>query len=227
MFSESLSEFLRAKIPTCGMSGLRAVQDTLCDELGVESIQLLDAAGKPIHGRTLFRRALEQAGSVDVRVPMQPATGNGSSDRDPDRTPTPEPSEGPAQSDPPSQVRVPERPNTANVEFNQTFLIREFFRREQQGKVMVAGFLVNDLLPRLGFTTTQAKQILRQIEAQGIVRTQTVPSTKNPDRMTTLVELNHNHPGVREFLAGEGAEAFRPIPIRGEPASETLIRDRR
>jgi hypothetical protein len=112
--------------------------------------------------------------------------------------------------------------------FNEAYLIREFDRRERERGPIFAGFIVNDLLPRLGFDTADAKRILRAMEAQDIVRMERKPNPKDPDRSTTFVRLNRDHPHVARVLEGAkgSARKFPVCSIEGEPLSETIIRER-
>jgi len=112
--------------------------------------------------------------------------------------------------------------------YNETYLIREFDRRERERGPIFAGFIVNDLLPRLGFDSSEAKRILRAMEAQNMVRTERKPNPKDPDRSTTYVSLNREHPHVARVLKGAaGVERTFPIgTIKGELLSERIIRER-
>jgi hypothetical protein len=113
-------------------------------------------------------------------------------------------------------------------EYNEAALIREFDRREKEHGANKAGFIVNDLLPRMGFDNADAKRVLRAMEAQNLVHTERRPNPNNPDRPTSFVTLNRAHPAVKKALGNEETGPFfEPVPIRGEPASATLIRERR
>jgi hypothetical protein len=112
--------------------------------------------------------------------------------------------------------------------FNEAYLIREFDRRERERGPIFAGFIVNDLLPRMGFDTADAKRILRAMEAQNMVHTERKPNPSDPARSTTFVTLNREHPHVGRVLKGAaGIERKFPIcSIEGEPLSETIVRER-
>ena len=128
------------------------------------------------------------------------------------------------QSDDRSRTRSPSGPPI----YNEACLIREFDRCEQERGPIYAGFIVNTLLPGMGFESSKSKQILKAMEAQSMVRTESKPNPKNPERSTTFVTLNRQHPTVRQVLGeNESSKAFDPVPIRGEPLSETIKRERR
>jgi len=113
--------------------------------------------------------------------------------------------------------------------FNEAMIIREFDKRERDRGPIFAGFIVNDLLVRFGFDVTGAKRVLRAMEAQDMVRTERKPNPKSPDRETTFVTLNRQHPQVRRVLEGDSlAERTFPIATNtGTPLSEIILRERR
>ena len=112
--------------------------------------------------------------------------------------------------------------------YNEAFLIREFDRRERDRGPIYAGFIVNDLLPRMGFDASDGKRILRAMEAQDMVRTEQKPNPKDPQRTTSFVTLNREHPHVARVLCGAAAiqRSFPIGTIEGEPLSQTIIRER-
>ncbi len=136
------------------------------------------------------------------------------------------------KSDPSSTAAPAHRSSQASAalpEYSNPCLIREFDRREQERGPIFAGFIVKDLLPRMGFDPTEAKRILRAMEAHDIVRTERKRNPKNPERDTTFVTLNREHPQVVRVLTGSNAvqRTFPIASIDGEQLSETIIRERR
>lgn len=123
----------------------------------------------------------------------------------------------------------PRREVTATAPvYNEAYLIREFDRRERDRGPIFAGFIVNDLMGRVGFAPPDAKRILRAMEAQDMVRSERKQNPKNSDRMTTFFTLNREHPKVAEVLGrtGERERRFPIGTIKGEPLSEQIIRER-
>lgn len=54
------------------------------------------------------------------------------------------------------------------------------------------------------------------------------PHLEGSDFQSTGLQLNREHPLVQATVSRNGArDSFQPVPIRGEPASATLIQDRR
>lgn len=136
------------------------------------------------------------------------------------------------KSDPPNTAAPAHRSSHASAalpEYSNPRLIREFDRRERERGPIYAGFIVKDLLPRMGFDPTEAKRILRAMEAHDIVRTERKRNPKNPERDTTFVTLNREHPQVVRVLTGSNAvqRTFPIASIEGEPLSEMIIRERR
>jgi len=209
------------------------VERVLAEQLGAVEVQLQDNPGHHIHGRTQFSNALPRTRFVQIvfQVGAPDLPDQAESVLSP-ATALDEPSSGGGQgarteSEPPNGPTLKCRDN---ITFSEEFLIREFDRRERERGHIVAGFIVNDLLPRLGgYEPLEAKHILRRLQVRGVVVTRKVPSPRNPDRDTTLVQLNRDHPDVRRVLGNGKPDDgfFEPVPIRGEPASVTLIRDRR
>jgi len=163
------------------------------------------------------RRAEPPAPSTQAEAALNWASsfGNGKDARGPDVA-----SQSPAHMKPPGPTLPPI--------YNEAYLIQEFDRRERERGPIFAGFIVNDLLPRMGFNTSDAKKILRAMEAQNMVRTEHKPNPKQPDRTTTFVTLNRQHPHVARVLQGASA-IHRKFPIGtviGEALSETIIRER-
>jgi hypothetical protein len=71
---------------------------------------------------------------------------------------------------------------------------------------------------------------LRDAIDRGLVRTNKVPNPKSPLFPVTAVRLNRSDEKVCAVLGSDGSEAgprFRPLPIRGEPLSNSILRERR
>jgi len=210
--------------------------------VGVTLVESIHGDGRP-HGNTRFGRALVNHfimihGGVDWRVIAKIG------DLGISGAPTPAQSEGQTLSVPSRQTTEPAprkgngQPSASGSQgrvsgpvpplFNEAFLIREFDRRERERGPIFAGFIVNDLLPRMGFEATDAKRILRAMEAQDMVRTEQRQNPNNLQYTTSFVTLNRNHPHVSRVLRGAaGIERTFPIgKIEGEPLSETIIRER-
>ena len=71
---------------------------------------------------------------------------------------------------------------------------------------MWAGYVVRELLPRLGFPAEEAKSILDKLKTEKLVIIGKVANPRNPDFPATGVRLNHEHPRVQALLADKHAE---------------------
>jgi hypothetical protein len=121
--------------------------------------------------------------------------------------------------------RLPSDP-PSNTDDSKARFIRELHRLEANRKFMWAGFVVRELLPQMGFVGLEAKQFFSELEADGIVMISKEPNPNNPDHPTACVRLNAEHSQVKAALERSRGERTR-IRARGEPVSETLIRERR
>jgi hypothetical protein len=76
---------------------------------------------------------------------------------------------------------------------------------------------------------TDRDRAIRTAIEEGIIRTHKVPNPKNPAFPVTAVRLNLQHPEVSAAMGDEIADtsSFVPVDIKGEPLSDTVLRDRR
>jgi hypothetical protein len=88
--------------------------------------------------------------------------------------------------------------------------IREFARLEQHHEFMWAGYVVRELMPRIGFPAGEAKLVLDRLCSEGILRISKVPNPRNPSFPATGVELNYEHPRVLAALEIEAPEHAAP-----------------
>lgn len=105
--------------------------------------------------------------------------------------------------------------------------VTDFVRLEESHEFMWAGYIVRDLLPRLGFPAQEAKLILDHMRADGMLTITKVPNPKNPVFPATGVQLNREHPSVRAILercaapppsTDEAAAPSEPISTEEPPA---------
>lgn len=99
---------------------------------------------------------------------------------------------------------------------------------EQEGRSFVAlKWFRDDVLVARGYswsTTAERRQaVLTKAIESGAVLTNKIPNPKAPLHPTTTVRLNRSSSlGVSDVVRPR----FRPIPVRGEMVSTTLLRDR-
>ena len=78
-------------------------------------------------------------------------------------------------------------------------------------------------------TDVERQNVLRSAIEKRLVLVGKVPNPKAPEFPVTTVRLNRLMPEVKTLL-GQTVDAdldFRPIEIRGEPLSATILRERR
>lgn len=80
-------------------------------------------------------------------------------------------------------------------------------------------------------TDVERQSVLRSAIEKKLVLVGRVPNPKIPEFPVTTVRLNRVMPAVKSILGEQDDEAedldFHPVEIRGEPMSETIIRERR
>jgi len=185
--------------------------------LRAESVEFKGADGKDVHGRTLLQNLLDDRFKLTLSVGYEPKPGdsdhgNGPEDDFPSAPPSRGAVEGAEMQDDPRFVRF----------------IRELDKLERARRFVWIGYLAKEKLPELGFSNDEVNDVLDRAVADGIITLGKVPNPKNPDFPATRVELERSHPQVASILRNRnGRAAYRRPKVRGEPVSETLIRERR
>jgi hypothetical protein len=194
---------------------LSEIQRILRGVLGVEDVSFYDKLGCELSGETTLQRALEQSCQVSVRLQCtRPADGTLANETQSVHT-------GGA-----TESRFREGPGAAETkdlwsdERYDRFL-REFLRLQQRHEFMWAGYIVRELLPRLGFAPEEAKIVLDRLRAENLVTISKVSNPKNPDFPATGVQLNRDHPHIK-LLLGEDVHAERK-PAELPPAEHLPV----
>jgi hypothetical protein len=96
---------------------------------------------------------------------------------------------------------------------------------EKAGKAFIAlKWFRDDALQSHHYPWAEDSEIRQRVLAAaieaGAIRTSKIPNPKNPQFPTTTVSLNRERP-----QSGVTAR-FNPVPVRGEPVSYTIMRDR-
>jgi hypothetical protein len=92
----------------------------------------------------------------------------------------------------------------------------------------------DEILPNEHFTSrvntdVEKAALLSSAIEKGLILTRKIPNPKSPQFPVTTIRLNRLMPDVKAALGQvENSDLeFRPIEIRGEPLSQTVLRDRR
>ncbi len=212
---------LTSSNPTLNIKGAK---ELLCEDWGVQNVEFVEKSGEPIHGRTLVSNALQQPIKVRITIelPCEPP---------PDITvPQGKASEPPKQ----ASLSPPNREQTVlgerrGVDPLVQRVVAGLEIQERRRDFVWAGFVVKELLPGLGIEAREVQALFDRLVEDGVLLLEKRPNPNNPDFQTTCVKLNRESDVVRAVLSRNGgsAKAFQPVPIRGEPASATLIRERR
>lgn len=179
------------------------IRTLLASVLETEDFAFIRPDGTPLPPDTPLRSAL--AASCHVRVTVAPAVET-----------------GPRPAPPPSRFRAGQPPaGAATPAEREEAFIREFARLSHRHDFMWAGYVVRELLPRVGFPAAESKVVLDRLCADGILTMSKVPNPKNPGFPATGVSLNLQHPRVRaalESVPEPSPPADAPVPADPGPA---------
>lgn len=188
---------------THGNAPLREIERILCAVLHVEEVRFIDYSGGDRSPDTPLAQAVHNGCDVIVRLhcapPGQSVARGGMVSRS-------EPGESRFREGLPAAKGEAFLTDPRCTEF-----VREFLRLEQHHDFMWAGYVVRELLPRLGFLPEEAKLVLDQLRDEELVSTSKVPNPKNPNFPATGVCLNRDHPRVKALLE-QMAAAHPPEP---------------
>jgi hypothetical protein len=168
---------------THGKAPLSEIQRILRGVLEVEELTFFDHAGQPLHESATLPQLLERAWYVSVRLACP---------------------RGADEPLPASRFREGVPPVEAQdlvADPRCEHFLQEFLRLEQHHEFMWAGYVVRELLPRLGFAPEEAKIVLDRLRAENLIKISKVTNPKNPDFPATGVHLNHEHPRIKALLA--------------------------
>lgn len=176
------------------MAPLAEVRRVLRGVLDVEDVAFLDRDGRELAGQAALHDVLRESCHVTVRLQYSHAGPGAAADH-------PVPAEYAAQVESRFREGLP-APETADMSADPRYecFLREFLRLEQHHDFMWAGYIVRELLPRLGFAPEEAKLVLDRLRAENLVTITKVPNPRNPDFPATGVQLNHEHPRVKALL---------------------------
>ena len=236
-FARALSDLARAQPNT----NVKTFRKTLQALMRADDVEFQDARGKPVHGLTLLRNLLEERFSMTLRVAWDvgaedPPLDEGDNDDLLEHEEDPVADAGDLDA---GHARESHRRSTAvrvvsgvagDLFSDPRFarFIRELDRLERVRRFVWIGYLAKERLPEIGFHSKEVNEVLDRSVDEGIITLGKVPNPKNPDYPATAVQLNHEHPIVLQLLDSTGrSDGFRPVAIRGEPASVTLVRERR
>ena len=181
----------------------------LADLLGVERVDLLDERRRPVPEHVQLAALPLDSLAVDVYTRLSVSRQSRPGEADISR----------------SLQSTPEEAHDPTIER----FIREMANQERGREFVWIGHVAKTMLPDMGLNDREAAQFIERMQRQGLISRAQYPNPNNPDRPTTGLKLNREHPLVRRCLP-KGTPARRVFPIasaRGEPVSETLIRERR
>lgn len=122
------------------------------------------------------------------------------------------------------QPELPAGPMDENQK--RELFIREFNRLQSRNDFMWAGYVVRELLPRIGYALEDTKNVLNNLRTDRIVNVKKVANPRNPDFPATGVQLNLDHPHVRTVLGmPPGTESEQPAEHAGAVAEDALTHD--
>lgn len=217
-WKDQLQSLLGGLIRTHGKSPLSEIRRILRGVLQVEGVTFHDQDGRELPGDTPLHKALDKPCELSVRLPCAPISLADADD-----------AAAAAQYGPPRESRfredvlaTPAVDPATDPRYTQ--FLHEFLRLEQHHDFMWAGYIVRELLPRIGFAAEEAKAVLDRLRVEEVIIITKVPNPKNPDFPATGVKLNRDHPRVKALLgkelpAAERADAEEVNAQPNEPVS--------
>ena len=204
-----LNEILSGLVRTHATEPLREIQRILRGILQLEEISFQDHAGRELRAELPLEQAVEQIAQVAVRLPCRPTTTYGKTNS----------ATRPIE----SRFRRGPAPGAGSLDSDERYdaFVREFLRLQEKHEFMWAGYVVRELLPRLGFAADEAKLVLDHLRAENLVAITKVPNSRNPGFPATSVQLNPDHPRVRAILAEKAARERQPAGTFGAGPRET------
>jgi len=204
-----LEQILGGLANTHGTAPLGEVKRILQGVLGVEEIRLFGPQGAELSDDLALQQARGQLWDVSVRVQCAPAAAR------PDAA-----APGGAESRFREGSSAPP-PGDIGADQRYEAFLREFVRLEQRHEFMWAGYIVRELLPRLGFPAEEAKVVLDRLRAENLVTMTKVPNPKNPDFPATGVQLNREHPRVKALLGTPSVNRNPPRSPEPQPVASS------
>lgn len=214
---------LHRLVRTHAHSPLSEIQQILAEVLEAEEVRFQDARGRDIWEGTTLEDLLSAPFHVALRVaPAPSANGVHAADVGVNGNVVAAQADTLAPRRPAPAAGVDAPPHAGSSadgwEARYESFCREFDRLERRHGFMWAGYIVKELLPRLGFEAESAKAVLDQLQAEGLVKVSKVPNPKNPLFPATGVQLNHDHPRVRAALCENEPVRSRFVPADGSMA---------
>ncbi|MBN2445111.1 MAG: hypothetical protein JXO22_00160 [Phycisphaerae bacterium] len=99
------------------------------------------------------------------------------------------------------------------------WFIREFDRLEQTHDFMWAGYIVKEMMGRIGLSPPEARTLLDELNAAGIVSVSKVPNPKNPEHPASAVRLIRENDQVQAILGPPTGEKVS-AGVSDQPAEE-------
>ncbi len=208
-----LTAVLRRLAETHGDAPLAEIERILAGVFEARSVRFVVAhstdRAAPLTLRALLDRPFDAVIELQTQLMGLPAGGGRTAPGSVSRF---QPGDAPPAPEPSAEARCDE-------------FIREFARLEQRHEFMWAGYIVRELLPRVGFPDAEAKVVLDRLRMDGILHMTKVPNPKNPHFPATGARLNRQHPRViavlREPPAAEASQdAAQPEGAAGAPRGE-------
>lgn len=185
---------------THATNSLGDIERTLIEVFDAQTVRFVDIHDRPLSPDLRLREAIDRPFRVQIEVDYAPSrsagpTGNGSGHSGSPRQPSIQRDFAPAAAE-----RAFEPQLLLPPEERVPWFVREFHRLEQTHDFMWAGYIVKEMLPRIGLTPPEARTLLDELQADGVVEVRKVPNPRNPDHPTSAVLLQRDNEQVRKIL---------------------------
>ena len=178
---------------THGNNTLGDLERTLCEVFDARQVRFTDGEDQPLDPQMQLRDTLTRSFNVALNVEFHPQPRPHQQRDQHDR-----PHAGDLHADSP-QSRF--RPDVTLGPVEQVdWFIREFDQLEQTHDFMWAGYIVKEMLARIGLTPPEAREMLDRLHHDGIVSVEKVDNPRNPEHPASAVALLRDHERVKRVL---------------------------
>ena len=191
---------------THGNNSVADIERLLCEVFDASAARFVDLERRPLDPGWQLQDILQKPFAVSLDVEYQPSRAGAPTELQNAHEPAGTSEHSRFQAD-----------NTLTPEDRVAWFIREFGRLEQTHDFMWAGYIVKEMMGRIGLSPPEARTMLDELNAAGIVTVSKVPNPKNPEHPASAVKLVRDNVTVQEIL---GPAATEQVPSGTAPDAD-------